>query len=170
MYLFNFGSPFLSRSNINDMDMMSISLNCFSCPVANPARELYISVLSSTMSFKIFADKVRRQSSFRQSVSRQIVLLVVLSIISIASGAVLAVEPSCTTDATGSTSCNVGINTVPTFASLDGGYQWLTDEVTTTSISGSLITETIPVFTATETNLYANYEEALAFHPYYIFR
>jgi len=39
----------------------------------------------------------------------------------------LAVVPSCSTDAAGSTSCNVGVNPVPTLGPiLDGGYQWLT--------------------------------------------
>lgn len=68
-------------------------------------------------------------------------------------GVIHAVEPSCITDAAGSTSCNVGINPVATYGTIDGGYQWLTPEVTATTISGELSTETIHVFTATETDL-----------------
>jgi hypothetical protein len=79
-----------------------------------------------------------------------------LSSLSPARAEIKAIQPSCVTNAAGSTSCNVGINTVPTFASLDGGYQWLTDEIETTSVSGALTTETVPVFTATQTNLYVN--------------
>ena len=76
--------------------------------------------------------------------------------LSLAQAEIKAIQPSCVTNAAGSTSCNVGVNTVPTFASLDGGYQWLTDEVQTTSVSGALTTETVPVFTATQTNLCVN--------------
>jgi hypothetical protein len=63
-----------------------------------------------------------------------------------------AIEPSCITDAAGSTTCNVGINSVPTFGPIDGGYQWITQEVDATTVSGLLTTQTIGVFTATQTN------------------
>lgn len=80
------------------------------------------------------------------------VTLLFLPLVLSVSEEVKAVAPSCVTNAAGSKSCNVGVNPVPTFVSLDGGYQWLTEEVETTSVSGTKITETVPVFTATQTN------------------
>ncbi|KIM98737.1 hypothetical protein OIDMADRAFT_57081 [Oidiodendron maius Zn] len=63
-----------------------------------------------------------------------------------------AVEPSCTTLPGGSSSCNVGINTIPPLVTLDGGYQWLTVQPTTTIESGSTLTTNKAVWTATQTS------------------
>lgn len=61
-----------------------------------------------------------------------------------------AISPSCVT-VKGSSSCNIGVNPVPTLASFDGGYQWLTIEPMTETISGKLTTAPTAVFTAKET-------------------
>jgi hypothetical protein len=72
---------------------------------------------------------------------------------SVTQGGELAIVPSCSTDATGSTSCNIGINPIPTLGlTLDGGYQWLTQETVTYTVFGLPIIEQTEVFTATETN------------------
>lgn len=66
---------------------------------------------------------------------------------------IAAISPRCTTDTTGSTSCNVGVNPVPTFQSLDGGYQWLSAElITETDSRGVIKTTTSRSWTAVETN------------------
>ena len=96
--------------------------------------------------------KILVANVFRQAT----VFTFLLSSLSLVQAEIKAIQPSCVTNAAGSTSCHVGVNTVPTFASLDGAYQWLTDEVQTTSVSGALTTETVPVFTATQINLYVN--------------
>jgi hypothetical protein len=66
-------------------------------------------------------------------------LLVTFSSILLFVGPVYAVQhainPSCITKA-GSTSCGVGINP-PTSATLDGGYQWASEELITTILSSS---------------------------------
>lgn len=69
-----------------------------------------------------------------------------------ASDEVNAATLSCVTDSTGSTLCPIGVDPVATYATIDGGYQWLTDEIETTTESGMPTTETVPVFTATQTN------------------
>ncbi|KIM99170.1 hypothetical protein OIDMADRAFT_30801 [Oidiodendron maius Zn] len=61
-----------------------------------------------------------------------------------------AIQPTCTTLPGGSTSCNVGINTIPPLVTLDGGYQWLTVEPTTTTDSGSTLTTNEAVWTASQ--------------------
>lgn len=67
--------------------------------------------------------------------------------------AIPGIPPGCNTDATGSASCHVGVKPVPTFQSLDGGYQWLTDEVLTeTDSRGVIKTTTSHSWTATETH------------------
>jgi hypothetical protein len=63
-----------------------------------------------------------------------------------------AIPPTCTTLPGGSSSCIVGINTVPPLITLDGGYQWLTVEPTTTTESGSTLTTNKAVWTATQTS------------------
>ena len=63
-----------------------------------------------------------------------------------------AVQPTCTTLQGGSTSCNVGINTVPPLVTLDGGYEWLTVQPTTTTESGSTLTTNEAVWTAVQTS------------------
>jgi len=100
------------------------------------------------MPYKSLLNNLSRQSLFHRAT-----LFTFLLFPSASLGAIKAVAPSCVTDAAGSSSCNIGVNPVPTFASLDGGYQWLTDIITTTSVSGALTTETVPTFTAKETNL-----------------
>jgi len=65
----------------------------------------------------------------------------------------LAVVPSCSTDAAGSTSCNIGIDPITTLGPiLDEGYQWLTQETVIVTVLGIPIIESTAVFTATETN------------------
>jgi hypothetical protein len=51
-----------------------------------------------------------------------------------------AVLPTCTTLQGGSTSCNVGINTLPSLVALDGDYAWLIVQPTTIKESGSILT------------------------------
>ena len=63
-----------------------------------------------------------------------------------------AIQPGCTTFQGGSTSCNVGINTVPSLVTLDGGYEWLTVQQTTTTQSGSALTTNEAVWTAVQTS------------------
>jgi hypothetical protein len=67
------------------------------------------------------------------------------------SAVIHAIQPTCTTIGS-STSCNVGINTVPPLVTLDGGYQWLTIELTTTTESGSTLTTNEAVWTASQTS------------------
>ncbi len=95
---------------------------------------------------------------FNNHVSRgaspSIQILAVFSLLSsVTLGGELAIVPSCSTNAAGSTSCNIGINPVPTLGPiLDGGYQWLTQETVTHTVFGLPIVEPTEVFTATETN------------------
>jgi hypothetical protein len=63
-----------------------------------------------------------------------------------------AIQPTCTTLQGGSTSCNVGINTLPSLVSLDGGYEWLTVQPTTITESGSTLTTNEAVWTAVQTS------------------
>lgn len=64
-----------------------------------------------------------------------------------------AILPSCVTLTSGSTSCNIGINPVPTLdPSLDGGYQWISIEPTTIVNSGTVIATDEGVWTKSETN------------------
>lgn len=64
-----------------------------------------------------------------------------------------AIAPSCTTLASGSTTCNVGINSLPTLGpSLDGGYQWISIEPTTIMDSGTVIATDEGVWTNTQTD------------------
>jgi len=63
-----------------------------------------------------------------------------------------AVQPACTTLQGDSTSCNVGINTVPSLVTLDGGYEWLTIQPTTITESGSTLKTNEAVWTAVQTS------------------
>jgi len=63
-----------------------------------------------------------------------------------------AIQPTCTTLQGGSTSCNVGINTLPTLVTLEGGYKWLTVQPTTITESGSTLTGDEPFWTAVQTS------------------
>ncbi|KAF8847572.1 hypothetical protein BDZ45DRAFT_754766 [Acephala macrosclerotiorum] len=63
-----------------------------------------------------------------------------------------AVQPTCTTLQGGSTSCNVGINSLPSLITLDGGYEWLTVQPTTITESGSTLTTNEAVWTAVQTS------------------
>jgi hypothetical protein len=63
-----------------------------------------------------------------------------------------AIQPTCTTLQGGSTSCNVGVNTLPTLVTLEGGYEWLTVQPTTITESGSTLTANEPVWTAVQTS------------------
>jgi hypothetical protein len=65
---------------------------------------------------------------------------------------IYAIQPTCTTLQGGSTSCNVGINTLPTLVTLEGGYEWLTVQPTTITESGSILTANEPVWTAVQTS------------------
>ena len=93
-------------------------------------------------------------SFFFQKSKSAVSLLVTFSSILLFVGPVYAVQhainPSCITIA-GSASCGVGINP-PTSATLEGGYQWLSEESITTSVSGTLTTEGGVGFTASQTN------------------
>lgn len=63
-----------------------------------------------------------------------------------------AILPSCITLTSGSTSCRVGINPVPTLGpSLDGGYQWISIEPTTIVDSGTVVATDEGVWTKSET-------------------
>jgi hypothetical protein len=63
-----------------------------------------------------------------------------------------AIQPTCIPFQGGSTSCNVGINTLPSLVSLDGGYEWLTFQPTTITESGSTLTTNEAVWTAVQTS------------------
>jgi len=63
-----------------------------------------------------------------------------------------AVQPTCTTLQGGSTSCNVGINTLPSLVTLNGGYEWLTVQPTTITESGSTLTTNEAVWVAVQTS------------------
>ncbi|KAH8784624.1 hypothetical protein BGZ57DRAFT_951007 [Hyaloscypha finlandica] len=63
-----------------------------------------------------------------------------------------AVQPTCTTLQGGSTSCKVGINILPSLVTLNGGYEWLTVQPTTITVSGSTLTTNEEVWTAVQTS------------------
>lgn len=65
-----------------------------------------------------------------------------------------AIEPSCTTNAASSSSCNVGVNPIlsPEDNTIDSGHQWVTVQESVTTISGTRTTKYISTFTATQTN------------------
>ena len=72
--------------------------------------------------------------------------------LSAGNGVIHAIKPTCISLQGDITSCNVGINSVPPLVTLDGGYQWLTVEPTTTTESGSTLTTNEAVWTAAQTS------------------
>ena len=78
--------------------------------------------------------------------------ILLFSLVSAGDAVIEAIAPACTTLSNGLTTCNVGVNTVPPLVSLDGGYQWLTVEPTTITLSGSTVSTNEAVWTAIQTS------------------